>query len=78
MSSITGVDCETRFGVTQTDGGVLITCSSTITRLQIFDMSGRNVATCTNVSNNDVISLPAGIYMLKAAGSSSPIKVIVK
>lgn len=77
-SSIVGIDCGNRFGVTQADGGVLITCSRTIARLQIVDMCGRNVATYTNVANNDVISLPAGIYMFSAAGTAAPIKVIVR
>ncbi len=77
-SSITGVVAGPRFGVTPFESGVLLTCSGPISELRICDMSGRIIQTLRNAADNDVIILPAGIYIFKASGASAPIKVVVE
>lgn len=77
-SSITGVTLNTKFGVNQYPGGLLVTTSAEITTLKICDLSGRVIKTLHNVKSNDIIELQNGLYILHASGAANPLKVIVQ
>jgi len=42
-----------------------ISSSNSITKIEVFDMQGRNVATNNNASNVNVVSLGKGVYIIK-------------
>ncbi len=76
-TSITGVNGAARFGLTPTADGVMLTCPGTIARIDIYEPSGRMVKTVSDAANGDVITLAPGLYIFRASGVASPLKVIV-
>lgn len=63
-SAIVGVDCPPMFGTSPYPGGILITTPERIDQLKVYDFSGKIIAVYYNVNNNDVITLPSGVYIL--------------
>lgn len=76
-TSITGVNSGTRFGITPTTDGVVLTSSETIARIDVYEPSGRRVKTVADAASGDIISLAPGLYIFRASGVASPLKVIV-
>ena len=76
-ASITTVEADALFGFSAAPGGILVTCSSTLERVRVYDPAGHMVADIDIIENNDVIELPAGLYIVTAAGAPRPVKVIV-
>lgn len=76
-TSITGVEADPDFGFSPWTGGVLATCSSTLENVRVYTPSGTLVVQIGSVENNDVIELPAGVYIVTANGVARPVKIIV-
>ena len=76
-SAINGVNAEERFGLRPTEGGVLLTCTDAIPELRILDPAGRTVAVIYDARNNDVIPLPAGMYIFRASTVAAPVKILL-
>lgn len=77
-TSITEVEAGIKFGVTTGPGSITISCSETIDRLTIADISGRVIGVIDGISNGETIALPRGLYLLRASGVARPVKVIVR
>ena len=77
-SGITGVTADKPLQVIAGEGNILIKCSEDVGTAVIVDMSGRIVRRIDNLSDDLVIELPRGIYLLKTATSHSAWKVAVR
>lgn len=76
-ASITNAEITPCFGFSAYPGGVLVSCSSTLENVRVFEPSGRMVMRIAQVANNDIISLQPGAYIVTANGATRPVKVIV-
>lgn len=74
-TSISSLEAETLFGVQSVYGGVEIVCSQSLASLIVSDMSGHVLYNLTDVENGTYLSLPRGLYLLKAAGIARPVKI---
>ncbi|MBR4828349.1 MAG: endonuclease [Muribaculaceae bacterium] len=77
-SGITGVDADKPLQVLSIDGGILIKSSEAVGDAYIFDMAGRVVRHIDNLTDDTIIELPSGIYLLKTSTSRSAWKVAVR
>ena len=77
-SGITGIKADKPLIVLNTDGGILIKCSEDVGAADIYDTAGRIVKHIDNLTDDMVIELPRGIYLLKTATSREAWKVAVR
>ena len=77
-SGITGIEAEKPLQVLTTEGGILIKCSEDVGTARIFNLAGQCVATVEHLSDDMVIELPRGIYLLTTSTSHSAWKVAVR
>jgi len=77
-SGITGIQADKPLQVLSVDGGILIKCSEDVGDASVFDLAGRQVRHIDNLTDNMVIELPRGIYLLRTATSRTAWKVAVK
>ena len=77
-SGITGIEADKPLQVLTTDGGILIKCSEDVGTARIFNLAGQCVATIEHLSDDMVIELPRGIYLLTTSTSRSAWKVAVR
>lgn len=75
--AITGIEANSQFGINAYPGGILITCAAELEMLRIMNTAGQVLYIFDRVNNNDVIELPAGIYIITAKGAEHPVKAIV-
>lgn len=76
-SSIAEVDAAIGFGLAAENGALRIFATETISNITIYEANGRTVASLANVADGTVVTLPRGLYIVKAT-NAAPLKVIVK
>lgn len=76
-AGITTVESNNGIAFNRYPGGVLVSTAENISRVRIYEPSGRLVMQLTDVANNDVIELPIGVYLISTDRSTTQ-KVIVK
>lgn len=77
-SGISGIEADKPLQVLSMDGGILIKCSENVGAATVYDLAGRVVRHIDNLSDDMIISLPRGIYLLKTATSRTAWKVAVR
>lgn len=76
-SGITGVEADRPLALLPTEGGVLVKCSEPLLNVIVYTTHGQVVRHIDEVRNDDIISLPAGIYILTMRQSRQAYKVVV-
>jgi len=77
-TGITGIEADKPVAFIPTMGGVLIKCSEPHNNVDIFSTNGQLVKHIDIVKNDDFIYLPQGIYVMRSAATSKPIKLIIR
>lgn len=77
-AGLTTIENDVRAGFIPVDGGVLSSCSGTLSNVRVFEPSGRLIKQIEELRNNEFISLPTGIFVIVAKELSTPMKVTVK
>ena len=77
-SGLTGIEADKPLQVLALEGGILIKCSENVGDAIVYDMAGRVVRHISNLTDDTVIELPRGIYLLKTTTSRSAWKVAVR
>lgn len=76
-TSISEIDNIGNFGIAMDRGGIRVFCSESLSELAVYETNGRCAAKLAGVSNGSWISLPRGIYILRAP-RQQPVKAIVR
>lgn len=77
--SITGVYEGVRLSARNIGGAILINTTETLDEVRIVEPNGRIVKTLNDVTDNTIVEMPDGIYLVTTPSqSSSVVKVIVK
>ena len=77
-AGITGIEADKPMQVLTVDGGILVKCSEDVGTAVVYDMAGREVCRVNHVSDDTVIELPRGFYLLKTSTSHNAWKVAVR
>lgn len=77
-SGITGIEADKPLQVLAVDGGILVKCSEDVGHAVVYDMAGREVRRIERMTNDMVIELPRGFYLLKTSTSRQAWKIAVK
>ncbi len=77
-SGITGVEASRPVSFIAVDGGVLVKCGEPLKAVRVYNASGALVASYGSLQTDDRILLPGGVYVVTAANSSRPAKLVVK
>lgn len=76
-ASISEIENEGAFGISAEQGGLRVFSTETLSEIIIYEPNGRTAATLTEVTDGAWISLPRGLYILRAP-NRRPIKALVK
>lgn len=76
-AGITGVNADVPFGWAYYPGGIRFVCGSPHSNGRIYNIAGQLLMTIPEITNNMVISLPSGAYIILTDQSSSPLKVLI-
>ncbi len=76
-AGITAAGVSTGAGVSTLPGAILISCSEPLQTLSIFTPSGSLVMRLSDVENNQIIELPAGVYIIVSPQLPTPIKTVI-
>lgn len=76
-SSISTVDAPAGFGIAVEEGALRVFATETLADIYVYEANGRTAAKLSNVADGTRISLPRGIYIVRARGNK-PIKAIIK
>ena len=76
-SGVTGVEAEAPLGWAYYEGGVRIVCGAPHTNATVVDLAGRIVQIIPEVTNNQVVLLPYGAYLIYTDQSRTPVRVLV-
>ena len=77
-TGLTGIEAEKPLQVLATEGGILVKCSEDVGQASVFNLAGQEVWRTDRLSDDTVIELPRGIYLLKTATSRTAWKVAVR
>jgi endonuclease I len=77
-SGITGINADRPLALAAVDGGVRIMCSEPLHNVRVYTTGGELVKQYPVISNDAVIYLPMGVYVLTSSSSTHPAKVVVK
>jgi hypothetical protein len=77
-SGLTGIEADKPLLVLTMEGGILIKCSESVGRADVYDLSGRVVRHIDNLTDDMFLALPRGIYLLKTSTSRTAWKVAVQ
>ncbi|MBQ6167904.1 MAG: endonuclease [Muribaculaceae bacterium] len=77
-SGVTGVEANKPLQALAIDGGILVKCCEDVGDAVVYDMAGRVVRRIEHLSNDMVIELPRGFYLLKTSTSRQAWKIAVK
>ena len=77
-SGITGIDANKPLQVLAIEGGILVKCSENVGSADIYNIAGQHVCHIDALTDDMVINLPRGIYLLRTATSRMAWKVAVK
>lgn len=76
-SGLTGVQANRPVALLAREGGVLVKCDEPLEAVMIYTVGGALVRSLPHVGNDEVIPLPAGVYVLTYRNSSKAVKVVV-
>lgn len=76
-AGITAAGVSTGAGVSTLPGAILISCSEPLCTMSIFTPSGSLVMRLSDVENNQIIKLPAGVYIIVSPQLPTPIKTVI-
>ncbi len=71
-----GADSEAALAVLSYQGYIRFVCAGTVGSVEIFDLSGREVLTLPSVTDNQTITLPRGVYLVRQRGSRRMLKAV--
>ena len=77
-AGVSGVQASKPFAIAPADGGVRIVCSEPLSNVRVYRPNGQLVKSVPTVSNDQVLSLPDGVYILITSSSTHPAKIVVK
>ena len=77
-SGLTGIEADKPMQVLTLDGGILIKCSEDLGSAVIYDMAGRVVKSIDHLTDDTIIELPRGIYLLQTSTSRSAWKIAIR
>ena len=77
-SGLTGIEADKPLQVLAIEGGILIKCSECVGSASICDLAGRVVRHVNNLTDDTIIELPRGVYVLTTATSRSAWKIAVR
>lgn len=77
QTSIAEIEADGEFGISVEQGGLHVFSTETLSSIVIYETNGRTAATLTNVNDGTWISLPRGLYILRAP-NRRPVKAFVK
>lgn len=77
-SGITGVEADRPAAFIVADGAVLVKCCDPLQHVSIFSPSGTLIRHIDKVYNDDVIELPAGVYIVTSQSSTRPVKIAIR
>ena len=75
---IQGVRTDTPMGAVPCDEGVRIVTATPQHGLRVIDMQGRTLRSLDTVCDNDIIELPAGVYIIITDTHATPQRVVVR
>lgn len=76
--SLLGVECAEPLWAVGMQGAMRIITGGEQSGIIVTDPSGKTVLTLERAGINEVIPMPAGIYLVRSAHSPTPVKVLVK
>lgn len=76
-SGISGVEADRPVALLATEGGVLVKCSEPLHDVDIFTIAGSHVLHMEQIENDQIISLPAGIYILTSRSTRQAVKIVI-
>ena len=77
-TGITGIQADKPLQVIAMEGGILVKCNENVGSAAVYDMAGRLVRHIDNLTDDTIIELPRGIYLLTTATSRQAWKVAVR
>ena len=77
-SGLTGIRADRPMALLATDGGVLVKCFEPLLNVAVYNTSGTLVFFAPELRDDDIISLPQGVYILTTTSSRQAIKVVVR
>ena len=77
-SGLTGIEAAKPLQVLTIDGGILVKCSEDVGCAVVYNMAGQEVRRIDHLTNDMVIELPRGFYLLKTSTSRQAWKVAVR
>ena len=60
------------------DGGILFICNETVPVVKIYNLQGQMIKYFPEVSPNETLMLPQGMYIINSPVLTRPIKFVVK
>lgn len=78
MSGITGIEADKPLQVLTMEGGILIKCSEAVGQASVYNLAGQEVYRIDNLTDDTIIELPRGIYLLKTATNRTAWKIAVR
>ena len=77
-TGLTGIQADKPLQVIPMEGGILVKCSEPVGSANVYDMAGRLVRNIDNLTDDTIIDLPRGFYLLTTSTSRQAWKVAVK
>ena len=77
-TGLTGIEADKPLQLLPIDGGILVKCSESVGQADVYDMAGLVVRHIDNLTDDMIIELPRGIYLLKVSICRTAWKVAVK
>lgn len=77
QTSIAEVEADGGFGISAEQGGLRVFSTETLSSIIVYEPNGRTVATLNDVNDGAWISLPRGVYILRAP-NRRPVKAFVR
>lgn len=77
ITGITGVNADRPMAYITLPDGLLVKCSEPLHGVKIYNPAGQLVRDIAVVDNDDIIYLPAGVYILTIAGNRRAVKVVI-
>ena len=77
-TGLTGIEADKPLQLLPIDGGILVKCSESVGQADVYDMAGRVVRHIDNLTDDMIIELPRGIYLLKVSSCRTAWKVAVR
>ena len=77
-TGLTGIEADKPLQVIAIDGGILVKCSENVGNAVIYDLAGRIVRRIDSLTDDTIIELPRGVYLLKTSTNRSGWKIAVR